>query len=160
MVVSAVAPVAVHSDVPALVLRRIFTRGNIVPNAAVFRIQTTALTVAPDGILPAVFGTPAAVLNSMIFFSPTAAFWRFAVHDGLRHIRSARVELLESTRGRSLVVQVVDNGLTKPERRKAREAKDGHECEYATLSDAKVRSTVLTHGCLPQGYALEETNQR
>ncbi|WP_291986309.1 hypothetical protein [Luteitalea sp.] len=71
-------PVAVQSDVPVLLLSRTFTRGNIVPSAAVLRIHTVAVTVAPVGILPAVFGTPMAVSNCATSFSPAATPWRAA----------------------------------------------------------------------------------
>jgi hypothetical protein len=58
VLVSAVAPVAVPSNVPAALLRCNFARGNIVPPLAVFLSQSSKVIVEPDGIVPATFGTP------------------------------------------------------------------------------------------------------
>ena len=58
VVVRAVAPVAVPSKVPAALFRFNYARGKIVPELAVFLIQSAKVIVEPAGIVPAAFGTP------------------------------------------------------------------------------------------------------
>lgn len=72
VVESAVVPVAVQKSVPVALLSLIFARGNTVPALAVFRMKTLKVSVEPEGITPAVFGSPVWVSNSLIKYSPAA----------------------------------------------------------------------------------------
>ena len=72
VVFSAVVPVAVQSSGPAALLSPILARGNTVPTFAVFLMNRLKLSVEPDGITPAVLGSPVCVSNSLIKYSPAA----------------------------------------------------------------------------------------
>lgn len=72
VVESAVVPVAIQKRVPVALLSLIFARGNTVPTLAVFRMKTLKVSVEPEGITPAVFGSPVWVSNSLIKYSPAA----------------------------------------------------------------------------------------
>lgn len=61
-----------HKTVPAALLIPILARGNTVPTFAVFLMNTLNVRVEPEGITPAVFGTPVCVSNSLIRYSPAA----------------------------------------------------------------------------------------
>ena len=77
-VVKGSEPVSTLIDVPLAVLSFSFTRGNIVPALAVFLSHNVRLTVPPAVITPDALGTPLCVSNSLITYSPFAAFFRFA----------------------------------------------------------------------------------
>src|SRR6478672_11408705 len=68
----AVAPVALQKSVPVALFSLIFARGNTVPVFAVLRMNTLNVRVEPEGITPAVFGSPVCVSNSLIRYSPAA----------------------------------------------------------------------------------------
>ena len=68
----AVVPVAVQKSVPVALLSLIFARGNTVPVLAVLRMNTLNVSVEPEGITPAVFGSLVCVSNSLIRYSPAA----------------------------------------------------------------------------------------
>jgi len=78
VVVSAVVPVRVMIDAPAVEFTFSFTRGNIVPALAVFNIHRLKVTVEPAVITPAAFGTPAWVSKALMMYSPVATLFRFA----------------------------------------------------------------------------------
>ena len=70
VVVRAVVPVAVHRRVPVALFNLILARGNTVPTFAVFLMNKLKVSVEPEGMTPAVFGTPVCVSNSLIRYSP------------------------------------------------------------------------------------------
>lgn len=72
VVESAVVPVAVQKRVPVALLSLILARGNTVPVLAVFLMNRLNVSVVPEGITPAVFGSPVCVSNSLIKYSPAA----------------------------------------------------------------------------------------
>src|ERR1044072_1916897 len=72
VVVIAVVPVAVQRRVPVELLTLNLALGNIVPKFAVFFIQRLNVSVEPDGITPAEFGSPACVSNSLMMYSAAA----------------------------------------------------------------------------------------
>ena len=79
VVVSSDEPVAMHMLAPDKLLRFSFARAYMVPQFAVFFIQSVKVTVDPEGIVPAAFGTPACVSNVLMKYSPVAAFFRSAL---------------------------------------------------------------------------------
>ena len=68
----AVVPVAVQKSVPVALLSLIFARGKTVPVLAVFLMNRLNVSVVPEGITPAVLGSPVCVSNSLIKYSPAA----------------------------------------------------------------------------------------
>lgn len=76
VVVSAVEPVLVQSEVPAALFKINFARGNMVPTLAVFFSQSVKVTVDEAGITPDTFGTPLCVSNALIMYSPVALLFR------------------------------------------------------------------------------------
>src|SRR6478609_5115495 len=72
VVESAVVPVAVQKSVPVALLSLIFARGKTVPVFAVFLMNRLKVRVVPEGMTPAVLGSPVWVSNSLIRYSPTA----------------------------------------------------------------------------------------
>src|ERR1051326_2682031 len=68
----AVAPVAVQKRGPVALLSLILARGNTVPVLAVFLMNRLNVSVVPEGITPAVLGSPVCVSNSLIKYSPAA----------------------------------------------------------------------------------------
>jgi hypothetical protein len=78
VVVNAVVPVLVQSEVPAALFRLSFARGNIVPTFAVLLIQRLKVTVEAAGMTPDVLGTPACVSKALTMYSPVASPFRFA----------------------------------------------------------------------------------
>ena len=78
VVVRAVEPVALQSEVPAALFRFSFARGNIVPTLADFFSQSVKVTVDDAGIIPETLGTPLCVSNALIMYSPVARLFRLA----------------------------------------------------------------------------------
>lgn len=78
VVVRAVEPVAVQSEVPAALFSLSFARGNIVPTLAVFFSHSVKVTVDDAAIVPEALGTPLGVSNALIMYSPVARFFRLA----------------------------------------------------------------------------------
>jgi hypothetical protein len=76
VVVRALAPVVVHSEAPAALLRFSFARGNIVPTLAVLLIHSVKVTVDAAGITPDTFGTLLWVSNALTIYSPLARLFR------------------------------------------------------------------------------------
>jgi hypothetical protein len=58
VVVRALEPVLVQSEVPVALFRFSFARGKAVPKFAVLLIHTVKVTVDPAGITPETLGTP------------------------------------------------------------------------------------------------------
>lgn len=58
VVVRALEPVLLHSEVPVALFKFSFARGNIVPTLAVLFIQSVKVAADPAGITPETLGTP------------------------------------------------------------------------------------------------------
>ena len=76
VVVKAVEPVLLQSDVPVALFRFSFARGNIVPTLAVLFIQRVKVIADAAGTTPETLGTPLCVSNALIMYSPVARFFR------------------------------------------------------------------------------------
>lgn len=76
VVVRAVEPVVLQSEVPVALFRFNLARGNIVPTLAVLFSHSVKVTVELAGITPEALGTPLWVSNALMMYSPVARFFK------------------------------------------------------------------------------------
>lgn len=73
VLVIAVVPVPTQKSVPEALFRYSFARGNMVPPFLDSFIERVKVTADPDGMIPLLPGSPAALGNEAMRYSPVAA---------------------------------------------------------------------------------------